>query len=64
MIIGFRWSIDNYEPHEKTFTTFEDCKNDIFDEYKDNKDVVIALVQDDDGLITVFWDAPAYQYEE
>lgn len=53
-MIGFRWSIDNYEPNEETFKTYQECKDDIYDEYI--YDAVISLVYDDGGCIFTIGD--------
>ena len=49
-MIGFRWSVMDYEPHEKTFVSYEECEKDIYPQYKEIAE--ISLCEDDGFMIT------------
>lgn len=57
--IGFRFSVDNYEPCEKTFDTFDECVNYIKKEYPAHvQRAKISLVNDEeDSFVTTLWEA-------
>ena len=58
--IGFRWFIrretfrgfEEYEPHEETFATYEECVADAECNYPEYSDFGVILCEDDDGFIT------------
>lgn len=50
-MIGFRWNIYGYEPQEKTYETYKECKKNIYPEYL--KEASIDLVVDIGGIIEV-----------
>ena len=55
--IGFRWFINyfgigEYEPHEETFDTYEECVADAECNYPEYADFGVILCEDDDGFIT------------
>ena len=57
--IGYRWFIiigtKRYEPIEKTYSTIQECKEDVYPEYKDGF-YGISKVSDDEGFISVIED--------
>lgn len=61
-MIGFRWSIEEEtirgieerEPYEHTFETYEECKSHAEREYPEYKNIIISVCEEDeDGCVTV-----------
>ena len=55
--IGFRWfikylGVGEYEPHEETFATYEECIADAECNYPEYSDFGVILCEDDGGFIT------------